>query len=95
MEVEGKGTVGINTGHGKILNIVQLISELGYNLLSVGKLMVGGHSLVFDDNKCVITNKKSGHQVHIGMTSNKVFPLDVSNMENFALAANAKDDSKL
>jgi len=29
------------------------------------------------------------------MMSNKMFPLDVSDMENFSLAANANDDSKL
>ncbi|KAK9005185.1 hypothetical protein V6N11_042630 [Hibiscus sabdariffa] len=95
MQVEGKGTVGINTDHGKVLNNVQFIPELGYNLLSVGQLMAGGCSLVFDDKKCVITNKKSGQQVHIGMTPNKMFPLDVSTMEYFALAANAKDESEL
>ncbi|KAL4291772.1 hypothetical protein GQ457_14G025100 [Hibiscus cannabinus] len=95
MQVEGKGTTGINTDRGKVLNNVQFIPELGYNLLSVGQLMAGGCSLVFDDNKCVITKKKSGQQVHIGMTPNKMFPLDVSTMENFSLAANAKDDSEL
>ena len=29
------------------------------------------------------------------MTSNKMFPLDVSNMEDFALTASMKDDSTL
>ncbi|KAL4312806.1 hypothetical protein GQ457_01G025220 [Hibiscus cannabinus] len=95
MQVEGKGTIGINTDRSKVLNNVQFIPELGHNLLSVGQLMAGGCSLVFDDNECVVTNKKSGQQVHIGMTPNKMFPLDVSTMENFALAANAKDDSEL
>ncbi|KAL4362876.1 hypothetical protein GQ457_04G016030 [Hibiscus cannabinus] len=51
MQVEGKGTIGINTDRGQ--------------------------------------------QVHIGMTPNKMFSLDVSTMENFALVANAKDDSEL
>ncbi|KAG8489880.1 hypothetical protein CXB51_015928 [Gossypium anomalum] len=36
-----------------------------------------------------------GKQVHVHMTPNKMFPLDVSNMENFVLVASAKDDSKL
>ena len=57
--------------------------------------MASGYSVVFDDNACVIRNKKSGQKFHISMTSNKLFPLDVSNMENFALAARANDDSKL
>ncbi|KAK8481308.1 hypothetical protein V6N11_047294 [Hibiscus sabdariffa] len=46
MQVEGKGTVGINDDHGKVLNNVQFIPELGYNLLSVGQLMAGGCSLM-------------------------------------------------
>ena len=38
MQVEGKGTVEVRTGHGKVeeLQDVQFIPELGYNLLSVG-----------------------------------------------------------
>ena len=42
-----------------------------------------------------ITNKKWGKKVHITMTWNNTFPVDVSNMESFALAARAKHDSKL
>ncbi|XP_037493577.1 uncharacterized protein LOC119370128 [Jatropha curcas] len=81
MQVEGKCMVKVETER--------------YNLLSVGQLMAGGHSILFDDNTCVITNKKLSRRVQIPMTLNKMFPLDVSNMENFALAANAKDDSML
>ena len=95
MQVEGKGAVGINTGQGKVLNNVQFVPDLGYNLLSVGQLMVGGCSVLFDNNACVIKNKRSGQQVRISMTSNMMFPLDVSNMENFALAATTKNDSEL
>ncbi|KAI9102238.1 hypothetical protein K1719_023748 [Acacia pycnantha] len=78
-----------------MLDNVQFVPDLGYNLLSVGQLMAGGCSVLFDDVTCVITNKKSGKKVHISMTPNKMFPLDVANMENFALAASAKIDSKL
>ncbi|KAH0636126.1 hypothetical protein KY290_038318 [Solanum tuberosum] len=97
MQVEGKGTVGINTSHDKVkmLDNVQFVPDLGYNLLSVGQLMSDGHSLWFDDDACVITNKKSGKKIRITMTPNKMFPLEVSNMEIFALAASAKDESKL
>ncbi|XP_047257469.1 uncharacterized protein LOC124889562 [Capsicum annuum] len=62
MQVEGKGTMGVDTSHDKvkILNNVQFVPDLGYNLLSVGQLMIDGHSLWFDDDACVIINKKSG-----------------------------------
>ena len=49
----------------------------------------------FDDDACVTTNNKSGKKVYIIMTPNKMFPLEVSNIESFALAASAKDESKL
>lgn len=61
MQVEGKGAVKIETSYGKVkmLNNVQFVLDLGYNLLSVRQLMAGGNSVLFDDNTCVITNKKS------------------------------------
>ena len=38
MQVKEKGTVGVNTSHGrvKVLDNVQFVPDLGYNLLSVG-----------------------------------------------------------
>ena len=78
-----------------MLDDFQFVLDLGFNLFSVGKLMTDVCSLLFDDDACVITNKKSGKNVHITKTPNNMFPLDVSNMDNFSLAANAKDDSKL
>ncbi|KAF3651721.1 putative chaperonin 60 subunit beta 4, chloroplastic-like [Capsicum annuum] len=73
----------------------KFVPDLGYNLINVGQLMTDGYSLWFDGDECVVTNKKSGKKVRITMTPNNMFPLDVSNMENFALAASAKNDSKL
>ena len=75
-----------------MLDDVQFIPNLGFNLLSIGKLMVEGYSLLFDDDACVITNKESGKKVHITMTQNNMF---LEDMENFALAASAKIDSNL
>ncbi|CAL5412844.1 unnamed protein product [Camellia sinensis] len=98
MQVEGKGTVSIKTTHGniKLLHNVQFVPDLGYNLLSVGQLMVAGYSISFDNDACVIRDKHSGHTlININMTQNKMFPLEVSGMENFVFAASGKDDSKL
>ena len=53
--------------------------------MSVGQLMIRGHSVLFDDNTCVMTHKKLGHKVQIAMTSNKMFPLDISNVEDLLL----------
>ncbi|KAJ0047654.1 hypothetical protein Pint_15564 [Pistacia integerrima] len=61
IQVEGKGTVAIETSHGKVklLHYVQFVPNLGYNLLSVGQLMAGGYSVSFDDGACVIKDKQS------------------------------------
>ncbi|KAL4353579.1 hypothetical protein GQ457_06G019510 [Hibiscus cannabinus] len=97
MQVEGKGTVEFFTSHGEenYFDNVQFVPDLGYNLLSVGQLMASGYPVVFDDVACIIKNKKSGKQVHVHKTPNNMFPLDVSNMKNFILAASTKDDSEL
>ena len=57
--------------------------------------MSNGHSILFNDDACVITNKNSSKKVSITMMSNKMFLLDVSNMESFTLVASANDESKL
>lgn len=98
VQVEGKGTVGIKTIHGKIklLHNVQFVPDLGYNLLSVGQLMACGYSISFDNGACVFKEKNSGYTlITINMTQNKMFSLEVSHMENFVLVANRKDDTIL
>ncbi|KAA8547740.1 hypothetical protein F0562_004169 [Nyssa sinensis] len=98
MQVEGKGTVGIESTHGnvKLLYNVQFVPDLGYNLLSVGQLMAAGYSILFDNDACVIKDKYSGHTlININMTQNKMFPMEVSSMENFVFATSEKNDSKL
>ena len=57
--------------------------------------MSNGYSLRFDDDACVITNNNLGKKVRITMMSNKMFLLDVSNMESFTLVSSAYDESKL
>ena len=59
--MEGNGTVAIKTiqGNVKILQGVQYVPTWAHNLLSVGQLMKGGFSILFDANTCVITDKKS------------------------------------
>ena len=96
MQVEGKGIVGINTSHDKVklLDNVQFVPDLRYNLLSVGKLMSDGHSLWFDDDACVNTNKNSCKKVRISMAPNKMFLLDISTMKSFALVVKVKRMSR-
>ncbi|KAJ0082908.1 hypothetical protein Patl1_12101 [Pistacia atlantica] len=62
MQVEGKGTVTINNGHGnvKLLYSVYFIPHLSQNLLSVRQLMASRYSILFNDVSCVIRDKKTG-----------------------------------
>lgn len=70
--------------------------KLGYNLLSVGQLISSGYSLLFGDGKCTIMDKKSGHiLMHVSMTKNMMFPLDVPIMAGYALATKGEDDSQI
>ncbi|KAL4035058.1 hypothetical protein IC575_003732 [Cucumis melo] len=96
LQVEGKGTVVIETHHGnRILTNVQYVPDIGYNLLSVGQLMESGYSILFDDGACLIKNKQTGRVLaKVKMTQSKMFPLEVSNVESFALTATATNTTK-
>ncbi|GMI94224.1 hypothetical protein HRI_003091700 [Hibiscus trionum] len=74
LQFEGKGTVGIETSHGKrILTNVQFVPDIGYNLLSVGQLMDSGHSILFDGSACMIKDKQTGRvMAKIKMTQQNV-----------------------
>ncbi|KAA0066378.1 retrovirus-related Pol polyprotein from transposon TNT 1-94 [Cucumis melo var. makuwa] len=96
LQVEGKGTVEIETHHGnRILTNVQYVPDIGYNLLSVGQLMESRYSILFDDGACLIKNKQTGRVLaKVKMTQSKMFPLEVSNVESFALTAIATNTTK-
>ncbi|RVW26239.1 Retrovirus-related Pol polyprotein from transposon TNT 1-94 [Vitis vinifera] len=98
VQVEGKGTVAVNNGHGnvKLLYNVYFIPSLTQNLLSVGQLMVSGYSILFDGATCVIKDKKSDQIiVDVRMAANKLFPLEVSSIEKHALVVKETSESNL
>ncbi|XP_021985331.1 uncharacterized protein LOC110881356 [Helianthus annuus] len=66
--VQGIGQVKVSTPDGqfKLIYDVYYAPKLEYNLLSIGQLILKGYSLWFDDDACIIINKK------IGMTLLKV-----------------------
>nr|GEX62198.1 retrovirus-related Pol polyprotein from transposon TNT 1-94 [Tanacetum cinerariifolium] len=58
---------------------VNYAPNLAHNLVSVGQLMESGHSLLFDDGKCIIRNKATNEIVaRAYMTENRMFPLEFS-----------------
>ncbi|KAF3659392.1 putative LRR receptor-like serine/threonine-protein kinase EFR-like [Capsicum annuum] len=54
MQIEGKGKVIVDTSHDKVkvLDNVQFVPYLGYNLISIGQLMTYGYSLWLEDDAC-------------------------------------------
>ncbi|KMT07734.1 hypothetical protein BVRB_6g146570 [Beta vulgaris subsp. vulgaris] len=98
VQVEGKGTIAISTSNGKkkLLQDVFFVPNLAHNLLSVGQLVKNGYVVVFDDGHCVIKDKKSGQNIaSVSMTRNKMFPLDMSSVDNRALVCKGCTESDL
>ncbi|KAJ0500422.1 putative RNA-directed DNA polymerase [Helianthus annuus] len=92
IQVEGKGVVKLimSNGQSKVLYDVHYAPALDYNLLSVGQLMRTGYSVLFDDDKCVITHKASKKMVcSIRMSTNNTFSLNVN--EGTVLEANVDE----
>ncbi|GJR23799.1 retrovirus-related pol polyprotein from transposon TNT 1-94 [Tanacetum coccineum] len=58
LRIKGQGTTEISIGNKKkFIQDVCYAPCLAHNLLSVGQLMETGHSLLFDDGKCVVKHK--------------------------------------
>ncbi|CAH9081524.1 unnamed protein product [Cuscuta europaea] len=98
LTVEGLGTISLQTEQGKtkLLHNVQYVPELTHNLLSVGQLLSGGYSVIFEMNMCVIKDKKSGETlIRILMGKNKVFPLDLTGSGSQALVVRGEENAKL
>ncbi|EOY04542.1 Uncharacterized protein TCM_019778 [Theobroma cacao] len=98
IRVEGRGTISIKTsqGNAKILQYVMLVPDLSHNLLSIVQLMISGYSILFDDGFCTIKNKKFKQIItKVPMAKNKMFPLEVSMIENYAMVANGDSEARL
>ena len=96
--MEGNGTVAIKTiqGNVKILQGVQYVPTLGHNLLSAGQLLIGGFSILFDGNACVIVGKKSRQTMaNVLGTQNIMYPFDISNAGSNALVVKGKNEPNL
>ncbi|XP_006588014.1 uncharacterized protein [Glycine max] len=98
LEVEGRGMIAIKTeqGNTKLLYDVQYVPNLAHYLLSVGQLLNSGYSVLFENDFCLICDKKSKEVVvKIVMGRNRMFPLDLSGNVSKALTVKGDDDAKL
>ncbi|XP_016570895.2 uncharacterized protein LOC107868760 [Capsicum annuum] len=98
VEDERRGTIAIKIAQGdsKLIYDVQFVPSLAYKLLSVGQLMVNGYSILFDNDSCIVSDKKSGQTVAIvPMTQNNMFPLNVSNIIKNVLVVKSVNETQL
>lgn len=98
IQVEGKGIVEVKFiyGKSKLISNVLYAPELAHNLLSVGQLLLGGFTILFDEACCTITEKATGHVLaKVNMAENHMFPLVFSKLESHAMVTMSKNASQL
>ena len=84
------------SGCTRLIKEVQFVSYLAHNLLSVGQLLSSGHTIFFDNEMCVIKDRKSGVQLaSVHMTTNRMFRLEINNVEALNLASTIAPHSVL
>ena len=96
--VEGRGVIAVYTkgGNKRLISDVLYVPGLTQNLLSVGQLLKKDYALKFDNDECIILDKKKNFIVaKVKMTTSKVFPLKMPLNEDFALKGEKVDDSYL
>lgn len=73
----GVGTVAVECKSGrKFIHDVMYIPSLANNLLSLGQLLKKGYYAIFDNEECLIYDKRSRELVHlVKMSENKMFPI--------------------
>lgn len=96
VNVMGKGDISIKmlNGFTEIISDVYYAPNLKCNLLSVGQLQETGYELTFRNKICEIYDPKRGAIASIKMSSNRLFPLKIQDVET-CLIARIKDPSWL
>ena len=94
-EVIGKGEVLLNRSI-KVSN-VNLVKDLGYNLLSVSQMCDQGNNIVtFDSDECLVINKKTNKVILRGRRCNNVYVVDTNFEPPMKLClASSQDDTEL
>ncbi|XP_070665943.1 uncharacterized protein [Malus domestica] len=86
----GKGTLVVNTKHGKrYINEVLLVPRLDENLLSVGQMMEHGYYVLFGGNMAVIFDDSNLENVvaNVVIAGNRCFPLPLESINPVARRA--------
>ena len=91
----GIGKVG--TGFENSISDVYLVDGLNFNLLSVSQLCDKGNKVIFDKEKCVVQDEKSGNCILTTPRSNNVYSMNTNKVagESLKCLKALKEDSNL
>ncbi|KAL5808678.1 hypothetical protein ACOSQ3_029369 [Xanthoceras sorbifolium] len=88
VSVMGKGDIQIKTRNGYVETIsnVFYVPDLKSNLLSAGQLQEKGYIITIQKGACEIYDPSKGAIVVVPMSSNKLFPLRIENVQTCLMA---------
>ena len=91
----GIGKIGKDLSHA--ISDVYLVDGLKFNLLSVSQLCDKGNKVIFDKEKCVVQDEKSGNYILTALISNNVYSLNTNKIagEKLKCLKALKDDLRL
>lgn len=70
--------------------------KLDHNLLSVGQLLSGDYTVVFDDHEYIIKNKETVAELaRLNMSEHKLFPLTINEVRGVHVAFSKIGESHL
>lgn len=77
-----------------MLHTEKYVPHLAHNFLSVGQLIAGDYSILFDDYCYTVYDKKSTQSIFkISVTQNHMFLLEVSSVKNCYLIGKTSNTS--
>ena len=80
----GDNSKGYTLGYGKlkvdnvVIEEVSLVDGLKHNFLSISQLCDKGNDVIFEDERCLIVNKKSKEIVLYGVRRSNMYVADLS-----------------
>ena len=97
VQIECKGIIAVKAKSGteKLIHDVCYIPGLAQTLLSVGQLIQRGYSVLFHVDACEIRSRKFNVplvKIRMAKNINKMFSLEISCLDDYALVANVRDD---
>ncbi|KAL2498042.1 Uncharacterized protein Adt_23592 [Abeliophyllum distichum] len=93
VNAKGKGAIGVETKRGsRLIRDVMHVPDLDQNLLSVRQLLENGYTLHFENDICVIRDKRAGYMLIVKLKMKNIsFPLSFKHLIDKAFRMVAND----